>query len=484
MICDIFKVNQDQAIKFITGLIPDIKAAGNPIPVLLKVASKASLAPAQLEKVGMVYNNILALTHLKKSATDERGGSFPLLDVASLVEQYKTSRNDFVGSGGVEKQASASRENIVAGSSWPTHATFAKPSIFEDIHKQASTTIRPMPQPAQQEQVSLGKMMNLLDMTKRAAEETEQVVFEIVPEINNRVRSLMRKYSSGNTFSEVCEDMNILGLEEVRPALDLLALKFHKEASGVKYWDGNASRFLVSDRHSAQSDLVSLSSLIRTLGEAQDTASELRKQSSELEDIVFVKEAGAQRQPKNDPKGGYAPQNKRGPNRSPASQGSSAEKFFQDMKFSPSGSFAESQLQQSTQQPVVLLDNASLLSEIPKELAEVQNAWDKKILERKRMANLSRVMIQDPIVSTADPVDVMEIYNNIIPLEPNIADKPMLMAQTMRTAIQQQTIDPHELKTILEIEKSNLQTNELLSKEIDARSLKVDKSKPPAKKKY
>jgi uncharacterized membrane protein len=141
-------------------------------------------------------------------------------------------------------------------------------------------------------------------------------------------------------------------------------------------------------------------------------------------------------------------------------------------------------MQQSVQQPVVIMDNASLLSEIPRELAEVQNAWNKKILERKRMANLSRVMIQDPIVSTADPVDVMEIYNNIIPLEPNIADKPMLMAQTMRTAIQQQTIDPHELKTILEIEKSNLQTNQLLDRENEERSYKADKAKPAAKKKY
>ncbi|NDD93196.1 hypothetical protein EBZ37_14090, partial [bacterium] len=218
-----------------------------------------------------------------------------LLDVPALVEQYKTSRKDFVSSGRSEKQASARSLDIApAQTSWPTAATFARPSLFSDIKKQASSEKSKMQESPQKEEMQLGKLMELLRMTKRAAEEVEQVVFEVVPEIESKMRGMLRKYSSGNVFSEVCEDMNLLDVQAVRPALDLLAYQFQKQASGVKYWDGTATRYLVSDRHKAQSELVELSGLIRSLGEAQETAAELRKQSAELEDIVFSKEASPQ----------------------------------------------------------------------------------------------------------------------------------------------------------------------------------------------
>lgn len=451
-----------------------MKSSGNPVPILLKAASDSSLAPAQLEKVGMVYNNMLALAHLKKSATDDRGSSFPLLDVADLVETYKTSRKDFVSNGPLEKTASAPAAHIRdAGTSWPLASAFVKNSIFKSSQpKRASAPAKTMKEKEGHAQ-SYANLIDLSGRTKRAAEETEQVVFEIVPEINSRVESLLRKYSSGKVYAEVCEDMNLLGVEEARPALDLLSLTFQKRASGVQHWNGQMTRRLVTDRHNAIGELVGLSGLIRTLGEAQETASELRKQSSEIDELVWIpKAASAQRNPKS--KKDDRPVDKSGPNRESGREASNKYNPILDYRYMPPDLYAERQLSASSQAPTVYVDTASAWSEIPKEMAQVQSAWQEKILERKRLANLSRVMIQDPIVSTADPVDVMEIYNNLIPLDPNIADKPMLMAQTMRTAIQQQTIDPHELKTLLEIEKNNLMTNKMLAEDLDRRSYKAE----------
>lgn len=420
----------------------------------------------------MVYNNMLALAHLKKSAADDRGGSFPLLNVADLVETYKTSREDFVSSTSMGKTASVPVTHIRdAGTSWPLASAFARNSIFKSPQpKQASAPAKTMKEKEGHAQ-SYANLIDLSGRTKRAAEETEQVVFEIVPEINSRVESLLKKYSSGKVYAEVCEDMNLLGVEEARPALDLLSLAFQKRASGVQYWNGQMTRRLTTDRHNASEELVGLSGLIRTLGEAQETASELRKQSSEIDELVWApKAASAQRKAKN--KNEDRPSDKRGPNRESGREGNNQYNPILDYRYAPPDLYAERQLNTSSQAPTVYVDTASAWSEIPKEMAQVQSAWQEKVLERKRLANLSRVMIQDPIVSTADPVDVIEIYNNLIPLDPNIADKPMLMAQTMRTAIQQQTIDPHELKTLLEIEKNNLTTNKLLAEDLERNSYK------------
>ena len=79
-------MNQQEAIGYIQDILPQISHSSEAEDVLLKFAHAKNLAPAQVERLGQVFNNAKTLTFLEKSAN--RGGSFPVIDTENLVARY------------------------------------------------------------------------------------------------------------------------------------------------------------------------------------------------------------------------------------------------------------------------------------------------------------------------------------------------------------------------------------------------------------
>lgn len=79
-------MNQGQAIQIINELLPEISRTKDPETVITKYASEHNLAPAQLERLGQVFNTAKTISYMEKSAS--RGGSFSLVDIEKMVANY------------------------------------------------------------------------------------------------------------------------------------------------------------------------------------------------------------------------------------------------------------------------------------------------------------------------------------------------------------------------------------------------------------
>lgn len=79
-------MNQGQAIQVVNELLPEIGRTKDPEGTLLKYATDNNLSPAQLERLGQVFNTAKTISYMEKSAS--RGGSFSLVDISKLVGQY------------------------------------------------------------------------------------------------------------------------------------------------------------------------------------------------------------------------------------------------------------------------------------------------------------------------------------------------------------------------------------------------------------
>lgn len=70
----------------LSQLAPQLKAATSPEDVLVKYARDKNLAPAQLERMGQVYNIAKTLNFMDKSAS--RGATFRVLDTAEMLRTF------------------------------------------------------------------------------------------------------------------------------------------------------------------------------------------------------------------------------------------------------------------------------------------------------------------------------------------------------------------------------------------------------------
>jgi len=79
-------MNHQAIIEQLSVLAPKLKTAESPEAVLVKYASDRNLSPAQLERVGQVYNIAKTLNFMDKSAN--RGDSFRVLDTQKMMSDF------------------------------------------------------------------------------------------------------------------------------------------------------------------------------------------------------------------------------------------------------------------------------------------------------------------------------------------------------------------------------------------------------------
>lgn len=79
-------MNHQAIIEQLSSLAPKLKAADSPEAVLVKYANDRNLSPAQLERIGQVYNIAKTLNFMDKSAN--RGDSFRVLDTQKMMADF------------------------------------------------------------------------------------------------------------------------------------------------------------------------------------------------------------------------------------------------------------------------------------------------------------------------------------------------------------------------------------------------------------
>jgi len=77
-----------EIINWLRDLLPDIQETRDPEGVLTKFAKEKNLAPAILEKMANVYNTAKTLKYWEKTAGEQRGLTFPVINAEELAEKY------------------------------------------------------------------------------------------------------------------------------------------------------------------------------------------------------------------------------------------------------------------------------------------------------------------------------------------------------------------------------------------------------------
>lgn len=82
-------MNHDLAVQTIVSLAPSIEKKGA-ARALSDYAEAEDLPPAQLEKLGQVYNTLRTISHIDNAEQGERGATVPLLNIPEMVVGYAT----------------------------------------------------------------------------------------------------------------------------------------------------------------------------------------------------------------------------------------------------------------------------------------------------------------------------------------------------------------------------------------------------------
>ena len=394
---------------------------------MLKCARKNNLSPAQLEKLGHVYNTMKTIVGLEKQAN--RGDSFSILDVPKMVAKYTTYDANAELSAQAEKVhdkvdalmkdadgwsaimgigKSAMQKAAAAGegaNDWLYHSNRPIPRIKTWLKEVAEDKggkvdyIDDNSDEWMEVQASVKSDLKLMNKTasalgdiKRARELWEQTQYEADVELTAQCADLRNELLQDREkwANLVMDARDVLGHEKAAAALQIVENYFERVRchSFVK----SASIQREYERRLAHDS----TGLVGHLEEI-------------LELDAIVKRATALLQ--------------------------SSEKSASVPGISTVEDLV-SQMRSATAKP------------------DKQKDFDKKLDSAKKQTALENLMLNDSIISTADPNTVQDLHATISQLSPTVASDPVKLAPVLKEALQYDALPIQQIKDLLSVEES------------------------------
>lgn len=435
---------RNQMIEWMTeDILPKIRQTGKPEATLLKFASEKNLSAGQIEGLGHLYNTAKTLCYLEKAAN--RGATFPIIDVPTLVDDYlEVHKKD---AGQLQPSYAGHRDSLTDCFSSLFNAGIAEAAIpvISQVNLQKRAT-------AEQ------------DNTKLLAEFTDQAIFEIKEDIRDgmmKIASGLRTHCSDTSYEQVEADALLALGEGAKPMLDKLATFLTASRWTVKRASGPGPARLVRDQFGFIPQLEKLQDDYVRL----ETADELRKEASAVLDQMATEtrhshskqdsppkseapasengEAGAHtnRKQHNSPAGGGKP-----PAGKAMMSGSSSPK--------PSGTYfgKANELEKEHLRPHL----ARYLEMGQKAFGGGSNSSqrhvDQSMQDTRHLAVLQNLLSTDPVLAEADHDQVVELYNTLRENSPSIAGDSNVARVVLRSMIQHDGVSPFDLKGFLDTE--------------------------------
>lgn len=394
---------------------------------MLKCARKNNLSPAQLEKLGHVYNTMKTIVGLEKQAN--RGDSFSILDVPKMVAKYTTYDANAELSAQAEKVHDKVDALMKDADGWSAIMGIGKSAMQkaaaagEGANDWLYRSNRPIPRIKtwlkevaedkggkvdyiddnsdewMEAQASVKSDLKLMNKTasalgdiKRARELWEQTQYEADVELTAQCADLRNELLQDREkwANLVMDARDVLGHEKAAAALQIVENYFERVRchSFVK----SASIQREYERRLAHDS----TGLVGHLEEI-------------LELDAIVKRATALLQPSE--KAASVP-------------GIST---VEDLV---------SQMRSATGKP------------------DKQKDFDKKIDSAKKQTALENLMLNDSIISTADPNTVQDLHATISQLSPTVASDPVKLAPVLKEALQYDALPIQQIKDLLSVEES------------------------------
>jgi hypothetical protein len=493
--------------------MPDIISSKDPEGTMLKCAEAHNLSPAQLEKLGQTFNTAKTIVGLEKQAN--RGDSFKIVDVPSLISKYATYSPEKTLSNKskkVHEKVDSLFEDDADG--WgacftATKSASALPDLSKLVFDQISSGV--VDDTDQEEmQIDISDRSNTWQWNKSAstkslvegtyemglAQDTiDQLLFEIPMEITEKCAAIKYKLTPDDgRWAEAAEDItDMLGEKSasVIAAVEKYFENVHHSYDTYEDFSKRAfTRNLACDRHG----------IIKLAGEIAELQEMLEKvampQIAQLlppQQAAALTQLATQLPPSPSGSPSAAGSRKRNPNPAGQSANNPSNDDEDDEKL-PKGKNEEVVLPIKPEDdlPALLeamgggaknilsLGQDDMLNTKPvKELDALLNyigpksdsrskIIDKAILQAQMDTTLQQLMLSDDVISEADPEEVQRLFRTIADISPAIATDPGKMGPALKEALQYGSVPINILSDVSklegqllknELERSNVERN-------------------------
>jgi len=486
----------EQLVSWFEEILPEIKQGGDVKDTMLKFATAKNLSPALLEKLGHVYNTAKTVTYLDKCASEEkqRGESFQVLDVSEMVETYTEKKAD---------DHSFSDSDFTSKNSGRFTDLFDEKKItFDDLEN--------LEQAPDYQEVKLAServASELKDSIKYAnADQAEQLIFNL-NEDNRKIASTIADYirdSHNETSFDIIEQDAVYYFgDSVKEACEYVA----SYLDGIKYEVKRAN-------DSGKARLIEDTSFLIKFANIQDNINNKANAELFIADTVGKKKANAQVKQKdlfdqhgnvidsdteNTEPGGLdklhpKAKGSRGSSGDTLDQSAAGEKLLSEAvdgdienatDFVRGTGAAVGGAYQGALKTLGIKDKS-----LPTMLGEVEESAkgfldriapssdegaehiDRELDDAKYSTIIQDLIITDPILGEEDEDKVIDLYNTIKSVAPNLAKDKNVARVVLRQAVQYDGIAAPDLAQLVEAERS-LQKAEYNTSALN--SMKYDK---------
>jgi hypothetical protein len=466
------------AIKLIERLAPSINESQDPKGTLIKYASDNNLSPAELERLGQVYNSAKTLSHLEKSAN--RGDSYTLLDINELMADY--TQHSTPSKKTIEKSASSSVKNGGHLPNFFNVETLEKSAAAPQEHELAYAIRRNTREAELQDQA------NFISEVPTIIHDLTQDLMKQANEINKHI--YLKNIEPNTFFTKLAAD-SLASENQNRDAIELLCKKasnyfgfiptveFEKLASSKVVMDRTGFLEQAESLQEKIDVLVELKAIekkaakgIAGLGGDQMTDDEAAILNAIAEEPGSPKKEKTKKEPKETEEAEESPEPTEVPEEfSPAVDAGTASIVAYLMenqraqnagKSAPETSGASSKELAKTLKSFIddtYENRAKKLITMPSkgDRGYVNAAVDKTVASIDTAATIHELM-QDPIIAAHSPRTVVSIYNSLAQVNPKMMQDKNVAKFALREALQYEGITPHSYGQLAGIEKDRAQT--------------------------
>lgn len=450
-------MTQQQHIRLLQDIAPDIAATGDPEAVMLKAAHKHNLSPAQFTKLGHVYNTAKSLLVFEKSAN--RGDSFSLVDVPAMVQKYTTF--DPTKTAGYNGEDAYSQFASIlddadkdVSQEWNYWAGSMNSVSRQPDNTDLNDIVRSMWKPGVEfENAAHGRANIELPIDgyvtqpdivheKAASVQEDDILFEEREKLAHMDEFERNEYSK--RMHKRAEQECVHAMNVVQDYSKGLADSFVHEIRDEKSdW-----KEIAYDLHDGLG--------VKKAAEVIELLQEYFKEAHLRVPQVNIEERGYQRAFAQDRFG-------------------LLDKAAELLECNEMYKMAEAQLEKLRAAKPAVKEAGNKLTDIPTDIADsfgVLNPSDTKKLKEEALnkakthSTIEQLMLSDPVIGQADPSQVEDLYATISNLCPTVAKDPVTMGPVMKEALQYGSLPVQSIKDLLEIEHSQQRINKA-NKEID-----------------
>ncbi len=472
--------------QLITWLIEDIAPEARRVKsaktAILKFASEHNLATAQVQALGQLYNTAKTLSFMEKSAA-RRGDSFPILDVDDLVDSFMAvsdKKASIIPRFEYDDQDGGYGVDLPACFSGLTHNVLRVEAVAPAVAEQ-NTVKRAWVEKSQSDVT--------IEFAKQARFEFQEEMRKTAADIVIKLRQ-----NPGYSFQEVEADAMGLFGTDVEPVMAKLAKYCIDDGWPVKRAEAASDDKLVMDYAGIMPLIESLLDNTFRVKAADEilTSSANSMPGSNTNPLTSAKlvdhdgkeiplkaaTATSTSQPKVDP---FANEQKKKEQMGerPGDPGGGQDRPKGDSSGTPPGAPGQGKKSPGSggggggkKEPELttgVFDRASdfldkAVGGIAKRVApsaisafaggsnDNQRVVDSGMQEARHIAVLQNLMTTDDILAEADPDQVVQVYNTIRSMTPELAGDVNVMRVLLRSAVQHEGISPFDLKGFLETE--------------------------------